>query len=196
METTSLTLDKSVRLVILQFNFNNLAAIPASLTDREQETATESRVRKTHANGVQVIAPLEKVSIASAPYDLKAADYELVDTFYQQRVDRQRPDTYYHTVRFTFAEHTHATPSDKFRKAHDDIRAGLVKICGDALWRVRVFLNPYFKNDHPVPGVHAVSINLEARSPFIDYTGKSIVPPPKSTHSFTVLDGTITLVPV
>jgi len=38
-------------------------------------------------------------------------------------------------------------------------------MCATAMWRARVFLNPYYENGEKIPNKHAISINFEARQP-------------------------------
>lgn len=171
------TLDDTVRQVALQFSFSNSAAIPASVKRLDKET-TEGRVeRKSRSSGVMVIEPTKKCSLVDFFGDIEAAGYEMVDAFYQERIKGKDPHNKrrtYHMVRFVFARGEFVKLSDEFKKVRDIIRIELRSICESAMWRIRAFSNPFYKNHEEIPGQRAVSINLEARQPFLRPDGQPV----------------------
>lgn len=171
------TLGSEVRIVKLQFSFSNSDVIPASVKRVARETLDEMIERKGPGAGVMVIQPTERCSILEFIEELEASGYELVDAFYKARIDKKDPRIArtYHMVRFVFARNEFAEPSAEFVTKRGVIRADLEKICDDAMWRVRAFLNPFEKNGKEIEGVKALSVNLEARVPFLLPDGKPVV---------------------
>ena len=92
-----------------------------------------------------------------------------MDALYQERPYNNAKNPHgkwtYHMVRYVFARREFVELSDEFRKVRDTIRAELPRICENALWRVRLFSNPFYKNGEEIPGESTVSVNLEARLP-------------------------------
>ncbi len=160
-------LNNAIRLVMLQFSFLNPGLIPVSMKRlNHRETQEELVKRKSHSSGVMVIESTEKCSIASFTAELEAAGYEIVGRFYKERINYKCPSGgTYHMVRFLFARHEFAELSDEFKKARGTIRAELRGICKSAMWRVRLFSNPFYKNGEEIPGQSAVSVNLELPTP-------------------------------
>lgn len=155
---------------------------------RPPETSSESserQERKEQGSGEQIIAPTEKCCLLPFSEDLEMAGYALVDAIYQ---NRQRygggpnTDKTYHAVRFTFARHELATPSEEFLKVRDEIRGEFGAMCCDALWRVRAYKNPFFLKGEEVAGQTAVSINLEARIPLYRPDGSLVTVWQKDEH--------------
>jgi len=174
-DTRSLTnVDATVQLIMLQFSFSNINVVPECVRDLPRESINESLSRKRIANGELVINPIENVDVVTFLTDLTSSGYELVDASYQHRVDRRDLRRTYHMVRFVFARSEHATLSNEFLAIRKNIVASLREMCEQAIWRVRLFLNPLFSNDEEVMGEHAVSINLERRTPFCDNVGKPV----------------------
>ena len=170
------TLDHNIRLVSLQFSFSNPGVIPASVKRLERETADEMIKRKSQKTGILVIQPVENVSLVEFLHDLEKVGFEMVDAFYKERIDRKDPrgNRTYHMVRFLFARHEFVNISDVFKKAQRVVRDELKSICEVAMWRVRVFSNPFYKNGEQIPNQRALSINLEARKPLFAPDGKPI----------------------
>jgi hypothetical protein len=158
-------LDSSVRLVLVQFSFSNPDAIPPSVRWRRPETQEERVERKDHVAGVMIVQPTEGTSLAEFPRDLEAAGYKLVDAFCKERINDNPHLKRYHMVRFIFARREHAQISQGFWKVRDAIRAEFQGICGSAMWRVRVFDNPFYQDEEEVSGRRTMSINLEVRQP-------------------------------
>jgi hypothetical protein len=164
------------RLVALQFSFSNPDVIPPTVKRLGRETPEERVLRKSRASGVMVIEPTERCSLVELLGELEAAGYEMVDAFYQERIDAKDPrgKRTYHMVRFLFAHREFVELSDEFKKTRDIIRAELRSMCESAMWRVRAFSNPFYKNGEEIPDQHAVSINLEARQPLFRPDGQPV----------------------
>src|SRR5665647_3838956 len=77
-------------------------------------------------------------------------------------------------VRFLFAHHEFAQPSDKFKNVRDFVRVEFQRICRSALWRTRLFSNPFYQHGAEILGQRSVSINLEARQPLFHPDGQPI----------------------
>lgn len=169
----------SVRLISFQFSFSNPRIVPHSLKqlEREGETLEKRNERKEReGSGSMIIEPTENCSLVEFLDNLEEAGYEMVDAFYQSRVDPKDPcgRRMYHMMRFLFARREYVDLSDEFKKVQDTIRAELREICAQAMWRVRVFRNPFFKKGEEIPGQHALSINLEARKPLFCPDGQPV----------------------
>ncbi len=164
-----------VRLITVQFSFSNRGIIPTLLKLLERETKAQSAIRKTRASGILQIEPTEKVSITEFPEDLLRNGYVMTDAFYQLRQFQAKT---YHTVRFTFVRHDYyVVPEipETFVALLGHTNAEFQKICDLAFWRVRAFKTPFFENDTPIDGQYAVIVNLEARVPLTEPSGKPVV---------------------
>ena len=171
------TLNGNVPIVMLQFSFSNCKAIPISVKRLNRESKEERVQRKIHpSNGVMVIEPTEKCSLAEFLGDLEAAGYELVDGFYKERIDAKDPGNKrtYHMVRFFFARREFAELFDESRTVRDNIRIELQNMCEGALWRVRSFSNPFYGKGEEIFNQCAMSINLEARQPLFRPDGQPV----------------------
>lgn len=157
-------LNGQVRLVLLQFAFSNLKYIPSCLKQKSEKTPKESSAVK----GEQCLNATEDVGVAGFITDLKDADYQLVDSYYQIR---SRNGQQYAVVCFLFAEKEQASVSDEFKKMRPDIEQALLHMCESAMWRARAFLNPFFREGRIIDDVYALSVNLEARKPLFDSVG-------------------------
>ena len=203
-------IDGSVRLVALQFSFSNINIVPEILQERELDTTADRNERKAReGSGEMVIMSTENSSLVKFLNDLEASGYELVDAFYQPRVHPKNPRILYSMVRFLFARREYVDLSDEFRKTRDVTYAELRKICEQAMWRVRAYLNPCFKDNEEVPGQHALSVNLEGRKPLFLPDGQPVVVwqkdeegnrvgdaplPLKPDHSLRIVDEVVQLV--
>jgi hypothetical protein len=160
----------------MQFSFSNINVVPTSVKKLELEMLEERNERKTYkGNGEVIIKPIENVSLVEFLDNLEVG-YELVDAFYQPRIDPKDPrgNRIYHMVRFLFARRKYVKLSDEFKEVRSTIYAELRKICEQAMWRVRAFLNPFFMDDEEVLGQRALSINLEARKPLFHPDGQPV----------------------
>jgi hypothetical protein len=178
---------------------------------QDRETPEERVVRKSRSSGVMIIEPTEKCSLVEFLGELEASGYEMVDDLYKERIDAKDPrgKKSYHMVRFLFARREFVELSDKFKKVRDIIRAELRSICEAAIWRVRLFSNPFYKNGKEIPDQRVVSVNLEARTPLFrpdgqpitiwqkDENGKRVGDAPlplKADYRLRIIDDTVQLV--
>jgi hypothetical protein len=163
-------------VVMLQFSFSNPDVVPAVAKRMAQETPEEQVKRKSYSNGVVLIEPTERCSLAKLLGELEAAGYEMVDAFYKKRIDAKDPHgkRMYHMSRFLFARREFVELSDEFKKVREAIRTELRSICESAMWRVRSFSNPFYKNGVEIPNQRAVSINLEGRRPLFNSAGNRL----------------------
>lgn len=200
------------RLVVLQFSFSNPNAVPPTVQRRTPETREERTDRKSHANGVMSIAPTMNCSPRKFVRELEAAGYELVDAFCKTRInDRDGAKRTYYMARFVFAPHEYAKVTDEFKGARDGIRDDLFRLCETALWRIRVFFNPFFKDGEAVPGQRTSSVNFEVRAPLFRPDGKPVTQwakdargkptgsaplPLKAGHELRIVEGGIRLIAV
>ena len=194
-------LDSTVRLVMLQFSFSNIDAVPQVLFLRSPETDKESsdrQERKAQGTGEQIIAPTEKCCLLSFIENLETVGYELVDATYQARQrygGGSNTDKNYHAVRFTFARHEFATPSEDFLKVRDRILVELGTMCCDAFWRVRAYSNSFFLNGEEVAEQVALSINLEARVPLYRADGSLVTQWQKDENGERIGDAPVSIKP-
>ncbi len=161
-------LEETVRLVYLQFSFNNESLIPMSLRTLPDETFRQHVERKTRGvsgNGEQLLAPVENnLGIEEAAKEmLSHPEYTLVDVQHQIRLGGVKG--VYHMLRFVFARNKHALPNPNINL--EEAKNILRRICREAMWRVRIFMNPYAK-EGMVGEEFMLSINLEARNPLFD----------------------------
>lgn len=166
----------SVRLVALQFSFSNPKAIPVSVKRLGSETPEERNERKNHSSGTMVIEPTENCSLIDFLDELKGAGYEMVDALYKERIDPKDPRgrRMYHMVRFLFARHEFVDLSEEFKAMRDIISRELRGICEVVMWRVRVFLNPFYKGGEEIIGHHTISVNFESRRPLFRPDGQPV----------------------
>ena len=173
------TIDTSIRMIMIQFSFSNPDAIPAFIRglERQRETREECVSRKVGVNGSPCISPTEGCTVREFVENLEAAGYQLVDAFYQRRVDHKDPrgNRWYHMARFVFASAEWADPSEEFIAMRTNVKASLQEMCEASLWRVRGFLNPFYQEGQEIAGQHAVSINCESRQPLKQSDGKPVV---------------------
>lgn len=162
----------AVRLVILQFSFSNLKLIPTCIPQRAKETTEGFVARKSAIRGEQIVQETHGVSVLSFLLSLVSYGYQLVDAF---SIIRTKDGRDYRAVRFTFASPGHHECSPEFAKIRPAILQELRKMLGDAMWRVRGYLNPFFANQEVLDGVFVISINLEARDPLVEPDGKPIL---------------------
>ena len=168
-------LGSSIRLVTLQFSFTNPDVVPSCVKRLSHETQEQAVARKAMPTpGQPVIQPTEDASLMRLPSALEKVGYELVDAFYKPRIDQKSGRTY-HMVRFVFAHHDYVNLSDEFKRVRNTIRVALDEVCIQAMWRVRSFVNPFFKDGTQCDGQSALSLNFEARKPLFLPNGQPVV---------------------
>ena len=167
-------LNKSVRLIALQFSFSNPDVIPQGIKRAEKETFKERNDRKSRSSGVMVIEPTENCSLVEFLGELETAGYEMVDAFHKERIDQKSRGKRYHMVRFLFARCEFVNLSKEFAEVRDNIYGELLEMCRMAMWRVRIFSNPFYENGREEADQRALSINLESRKPLFSPDGQPI----------------------
>lgn len=181
----SLRLSSNVPLVTLQFSFTDWGKVPLSVTKKSHETRDESRERRDRKvnapSGRPMIQPLENCSLAQFVDELRdQAGYELVAASYQPRVDQRNPKKTYYMVQYVFRHHAHMSawdhlPSNGFGGYdRSQVLADLKVLCKENYWRVRSYLNPFFKNGESVTGMRSVSVNMEACVPLYHPNGEKV----------------------
>ncbi len=175
-------IDSSVCKIIVRFSFSNEKAVPEWISHHKKGVSQEKTGRKSRLNGKLVINPTENCSILSLAKDLGMAGYELVDAFCQKHTNPKYPEDEYQVVRFTFVRKGDMKLPDDFMNARIPVLGSLREMCADTMWRVRVFLNPYYKNGDEIPDKHAISINLESRQPLRFPEGPPIMVWPKDRN--------------
>lgn len=172
-------LDGSVSLVGLQFSFSNHKVVPRGMKAVAPETPEAFRLRQSRnaaGNGISAIDPVENVFLMGFLSGLRGG-YQMVDAFYQERINPKDPTMRYTypMVRFLFARHEYAEIADEFRSVRKVRNLQLEELCSQAMWRVRALLNPYMRNGVEVPGQYFISIGLEARTPRFQPDGNPVV---------------------
>lgn len=174
-----LTLDRSVQTINLQFSFLDGRHVPDSIREIEHETVREQASRKQRESsssaGICFIEPIENTSIVQFVDNIESAGYEMVDAVYQPRPLKRDPRVTYHMVRFIFVQKMHANPSEHFVKVRSTIREELARKAMQAMWRVRAYLNPFFKDGKMVDGQNALSLNFEVPKPLFLDDGAPVV---------------------
>ncbi|HNY35839.1 MAG TPA: hypothetical protein PLD14_02400 [Candidatus Pacearchaeota archaeon] len=164
-------------LIIIQGSFSNEEAVPKSLKMIIPETVTQSELRRSREGVGYMVDIRDGCSTTDLLSDIKKSGYELVDAFYQPRVNPKDPThrSRYFMVRYTFARKENAEPSAEFLTKKTTIENDLQKLLSEAIWRIRFFLNPFFKDGKVIEGCQVASINLEARKPLFLPNGQSVV---------------------
>ncbi|MEK7089811.1 MAG: hypothetical protein AAB920_03270 [Patescibacteria group bacterium] len=127
--------------------------------------------------GVVVIQPTPHCDLYYLLAELEASQYEMIDAFCQEREntsDRSGKSVHY-VARYTFCRREDAEIFSKtFWEMQKDLLAELEAVCRQALWRVRTYQNPFYKDGVEVHNEHTISINMEVREPFHGPDGQSI----------------------
>lgn len=165
------------RLLMVQFDLNNFEALPFRLPDKGTETKQEAIQRRAQGNrnaaGARLAEKQGKIFAVYMPVSLYENDYTLVSAEYRERVDKQRNNITYHSVRYTFVRKAFEKKSDpsfqEFLPWRGIHCAGMQELCELAIWgKVRVYRNPFYENGVEISGQHAISINLDARKPLYE----------------------------
>lgn len=153
----------------LQFSFASKQAVPQGLRWLCPITDAENEARKERSSGIQYIEPTHDVSGKEIVDQLRSAGYYLYDGTVQQRPDKH--NLAYYTVRYLFGSQKANNPVASHEGGFDPELAqqGLKELLEKNLWRVRVFLNPYFRDNKPTRE-KAVSVNFEVRKPLFEGT--------------------------
>lgn len=165
--------------IMFQFNFTNERFVPLTVERFKPETKADHVARKApqgKRSGTMVIAPTENCSLKELLPGVELAGFEMVAASYQERIDAKDSGggRRYHTVRFVFARSEDAEISNELWSLRDILRSELQEMCDDAMWRVRVYSNPFFKNGEEISGRRALSFNFEARVPLYRPNGEPV----------------------
>ncbi len=168
---------QDIRLILLRFAFTNPLVAPECIWEGLECEVDEGRHKpqETIPQGRLVINPAENVDVLPFLAGL-GRGYTLSDLRFQQRTGRHdqrsaaRPADYY-VMSFVFCDRQHAAPSQKIRGMGDELQKALQRVCEEAFWRVRAFLNPFCTEGTVIPEKYALSINLELRNPRYDGNG-------------------------
>ena len=165
------TLANDIRLVIVQFAYTNENLMPEGIGIKN-ETIEQFVAKSSAVRGERVIDPTPDLSLQFFVPDLAEVGHELVDAFSRRQSKNGRP---FLTTRYTFSGHDHAHSSEVFLAKKDIAMSGLVKFVTEGTWEGQVYLNPLFCEGQMVPDAYALSVNLHARVPLFDATGKPMV---------------------
>lgn len=163
------------RLMSFQFSFSNLDAVPPFLRGLKIETQVESRARKQVKTGQLVYQGKdeEKVSLENLPLTIFGSSFVLVNAQRQERYQANRDS--YAMIRFIFVQKDFLDDKSgdaefqKFQKWSGVIMGEMQVVCSLALWRVRSFRNPLYRDGVEVVGASALSFNFEGRAPLYDH---------------------------
>jgi hypothetical protein len=108
------------------------------------------------------------------PFAIESAGYELVDARYEERIHQKDARRTYHMVRFVFLRDVSINGlHEEFLRNRNSLRKDLETMCRNALWRVRIFSNPLYKNGVKTPDERVMQINMEVRQPLFSADGQS-----------------------
>lgn len=176
--TTGVTLDKSIKLIALQFSISNMAAMPPSLHYLPQETPEERQRRKNLPSGLLIVPETPNVMVVEFVGQVMGLGYQLVSAIKQDRPDLvpgAKPRT---RVRYALVPHQDVVQELPFAE-RKDMTVELIETCLNAMWTVKVHLNPYRKADTEYTDLYCLDVVLGARQPFCDRNGRPITRRPK-----------------
>lgn len=194
-EDMSFPLTQKDRMLTLQFSFPNDDAVPIGLRSLGAEdgaTAAKRKLAKAAPNGKDLLDGNfpERTSLSELPSGLARNDFVLVNASYQKRQDQHDKSKTYHMIRFTFVrkcfEETDDEQLKKFLPFRGLALSELQGVCELALWRVRLFRNPYFKDGTVSPSETMISINLEARVPLFERNNVTLCILPECQPKFSM----------
>lgn len=180
-------LDGEVRLVLMRFAFSNLKHVPSCLKQKPTKIQEEPAVK-----GEQFIESTEDIGAANFVADLKKAGYQLIDAYYQIR---SKGGQQYAIVLFLFAQEEQATTSEEFKNMRPVAEQALFKMCEDAMWHVKTFLNPFFREGRMIDDAYVISVNLDARKPLVNGAGQPILQWQRDENEEKIGDSPIPLRP-
>lgn len=141
-----------------------------------KESDGRAFTRKQNLNGEKVLEETEEVFAFPIIRSLLAQGFSLGGVIYSERQGGQTKDKTYYMVRFVFFAPGAGNPVPYFAKYRDEFMAELETLLKEAFWRVRAFRNPLHDDEgNELPGLPAVSLNLEARVPRIQPDGKPVL---------------------
>ena len=166
---------EGVRLVVVQFAIANPDIVPLYVPVKEQLAVKEFTDRK-EAGSEQEFKPIldsvPDVFCLDFAEDLACQEFELVDAFLKPVTHTARPHT---KAQFVFASKPFVDSSSDFIVVKEGLMQDLDLLFNDAMWRVRAFRNPFYRDRKAVDGQFALSINLDARSALVDEEGEPLL---------------------
>ena len=185
-------LNPAMRLTILQFSFSNRKVIPEGINEKPPETAQSFTARTEYTEGEQFLLPIKGVSALPFIADLNEAGQQLVDAYWQARIKNGRE---YFIICFTFTASNYENSSEEFLKVRSKALEALLELFSEAMWRVRGFVNKFFKDGESVEDTYALSVNFEVRSPLVDGNGKPILQWQKDDQGNKIGNGPVAIEP-
>jgi len=180
-----------VREICVQFSFSNGRAVPVWVAQIERETVSAHKERKKRASGEQLIA-LPKgsaCSLESLPTGLSASDFVLADAYSQKRNKAGKVYDPYWMVRFIFVRKDVYEDRSRYAEVRNLHLRSLEEMISSAFWKVRGFLNPYFRDGELLEGEFQVSINLEHRQPTVNENGSPVLRWPRDEKGRKITSG-------
>lgn len=174
-------LNDNVRLVVMQFACSKKERMPV-LKWLKKETMLESDERMaksdpTYGDGKLFMdTEVNTVSVYDFLSDLEEAGYEIIDAFNQERIEWDLNAIYkkFYIARFIFAHREYVNSSKDFENKRDMVHAEFLKMAMEAIWRVKGFSNPFYKDDERISGQYTISVNMVARNPLVDNEGRPL----------------------
>ena len=102
---------------------------------------------------------VKKVSGIGLLGDLMETNYSLVDAFKERK--QASTGVFYHQSEFIFS--SGVSPSQAVSSGEGEILAALYRFFGEYLWRVEIFLNPFFVKGEPVEGQFCLLAKLDGK---------------------------------
>lgn len=155
--------DFKTGLITVQTSFSSRAIVPSTFRNKEGETEKESNLRKSRNLARDPESTYPNCSPKKILGDLKEIDWVLVSTFFQKRINPKNPNTHYYMARGIFYKKDVAHLSSRFLKVQRYVESDFQILLERAIWRLRVFQNPLFKEGKSVPGFCSLSIDLDGR---------------------------------
>lgn len=174
--TNSTELDKSVRIVMLQFSFSDLDAIPSTVKSLARSPVVYDASQKKKRTGTVIFSDIENCLLSSFMLELEKNNYEITSAFCQKRtsVKKPLPDIVNHIVRFCFARHEHVNISENFRQIRPALRTELQWICDSALWKLDLYRNPFYWEKGEDRNFFTISVDLKNRQPLNELHCRSV----------------------
>ena len=189
--TTGVAIDKSVKLIAIQFSIPNPAAMPPSLRYLPQETGKERQRRKELPPGLLVVPETPRVQIVDFVAQIAGLGYKLVSAIAQERPDLvpgvvlpPRNRARYVLIPNQDVERGRAAPDLKV------LMEGLMELCLGAMWTVKAYINPYREGDTEYLDLYCLDIVLGTRQPFCDCDGRPLMARPRDANGKTIRDAT------
>lgn len=178
-------LNKNVPIVVLQFQFAKRSSVPAwipTVPPPETKNEREKRLNR-QGSGQLVMGPQENSAIDGLLDGLYENGYDIVDVKHEERLDDRNPRKTFQIVQATFyrrdesdnGELVLAPVNPQAEELLDKACGGLVELCANNFWRVRVYDNPFFRRGEPVEGLHTATICCDVKKPTVQGNGQPVL---------------------